>query len=205
MYKGILITAIVSIILVLTFFSNEVSAKSNNVSLGGVEANWDKISPENITISTGDSVTWTNPSVVAEPHTVTIMTDNKLFPPLASVFSIPNNVVTHPVGPPANVEPIILPDTTNSSNKLIVMDNARAYNPVILDSSSSNATYLQPNANYTIAGNESYINSGFIWPEGQSPPGAAPINSFTLVFNKPGSYDYFCALHPWMTGSVKVS
>ena len=85
------------------------------------------------------------------------------------------------------------------------MDNTRAYNPVVLDSSSSNATYLQPNANYTIAGNESYINSGFIWPEGQSPPDVPPITSFTIVFNKPGSYDYFCALHPWMTGSVKVS
>ena len=80
MYKGILITAIVSVTLYLTIFSNEVSANSNNVSIGGVEANRDKINPQNITINTADSITWTNPSVVSELHTVTIMTDNKLFP-----------------------------------------------------------------------------------------------------------------------------
>jgi hypothetical protein len=28
------------------------------------------------------------------------------------------------------------------------------------------------------------------------------IEEFTVTFGQPGTYDYFCALHPWMTGQV---
>jgi plastocyanin len=30
------------------------------------------------------------------------------------------------------------------------------------------------------------------------------ISSFTVTFEEPGTYPYFCALHPWMTGEVIV-
>ncbi len=30
------------------------------------------------------------------------------------------------------------------------------------------------------------------------------VNSFTVTFEQPGTYQYFCALHPWMTGQVIV-
>jgi plastocyanin len=30
------------------------------------------------------------------------------------------------------------------------------------------------------------------------------VNSFTLTFEQPGTYQYFCAIHPWMTGQVIV-
>ena len=30
-------------------------------------------------------------------------------------------------------------------------------------------------------------------------------NSFSWVFNTPGEYDYFCALHPQMIGKIVVS
>jgi plastocyanin len=53
-------------------------------------------------------------------------------------------------------------------------------------------------------GTESYVNSGWIWPQGQIPPGAPPITSFTVTFEKPGIYDYVCTVHPWMTGTVMV-
>jgi plastocyanin len=42
-------------------------------------------------------------------------------------------------------------------------------------------------------------------PEGQAGPEAPPPNSkFTITFDNPGTYDYVCLFHPWMTGSVKV-
>ncbi len=28
--------------------------------------------------------------------------------------------------------------------------------------------------------------------------------SYEYTFNTPGTYDYFCIVHPWMTGSVQV-
>lgn len=30
-------------------------------------------------------------------------------------------------------------------------------------------------------------------------------NSFEFTFNEAGSYEYFCMVHPWMTGAVQVS
>jgi hypothetical protein len=30
------------------------------------------------------------------------------------------------------------------------------------------------------------------------------VSSFTLTFEEPGTYSYFCAIHPWMTGQVVV-
>tara|TARA_B100000745_G_scaffold243259_1_gene165567 strand:- start:549 stop:995 length:447 start_codon:yes stop_codon:yes gene_type:complete len=29
-------------------------------------------------------------------------------------------------------------------------------------------------------------------------------NSFEFTFNDPGTYDYFCMVHPWMTGIINV-
>ncbi|MHA7646622.1 cupredoxin domain-containing protein [Nitrosopumilus sp. S4] len=31
-----------------------------------------------------------------------------------------------------------------------------------------------------------------------------PFESYTLVFDEIGTYDYFCTLHPWMKGQVIV-
>jgi hypothetical protein len=30
------------------------------------------------------------------------------------------------------------------------------------------------------------------------------VSSFTVTFEEPGMYPYFCAIHPWMTGQVVV-
>ena len=41
---------------------------------------------------------------------------------------------------------------------------------------------------------------------GQPPigPPFPPVSSFTVTFQEPGTYPYFCAIHPWMTGQVIV-
>jgi plastocyanin len=42
-------------------------------------------------------------------------------------------------------------------------------------------------------------------PEGQAGPEAPPPNSkFTITFDNPGTYDYVCLFHPWMTRNGKV-
>ncbi len=44
-----------------------------------------------------------------------------------------------------------------------------------------------------------------MWPKGLVPPGAGPINNFTVTFEKPGTYHYICIVHPWMKGAVTVN
>ena len=44
-----------------------------------------------------------------------------------------------------------------------------------------------------------------MWPEGQVPPGAPYLATFTVQFEAPGTYPYICIVHPWMSGNVIVN
>jgi plastocyanin len=196
----------ISLVLIFSFSSNH-QASAVIVAAGGGNgtAPWTIYVPQTINIKTGDSVTWDNPTLVGEPHTVTFIKDNDMIPPLVAPFSIPNNTELSAAIPAPNVEATIMPDSSNPNNKLVLADNSRSSAPVTIDGTKTNVTYLQPGANYTFIGDESYINSGWIWPEGQVPPGAPPITSFTMTFENPGTYNYICVIHPWMTGTVMVN
>jgi plastocyanin len=199
--------ALVAISLFLFIISSQgnAGAISKTINAGGNASNWDEFIPQNTSINAGESVTWINSMQVAEPHTVTFMKDPELLPPLFAFFSIQNNTELTPAIPSPNLEPTIMPDQSNPNNKLVVVDNARSSAPVIIDSTKTNITYLQPNAKYTFTGDESYVNSGWMFPEGQVPPGAPPISSFTLTFEKGGTYNYICIIHPWMAGIITVN
>jgi len=54
-------------------------------------------------------------------------------------------------------------------------------------------------------GDEKYVNSGCMWPEGMAPPGYPKITTFTVLFEKSGTYWYICLVHPCMAGSVIVN
>jgi plastocyanin len=142
--------------------SQEASAVSSTVSAGGNGTDWDKFTPQNVTINAGDSITWTNPMQVAEPHTVSFVRDKDMIPPLFAPCSIPNSTELIPVIPAPNVEPSILPDNSDPNNKLVIVDNLRSSAPVAVDSTKANVTHLPPNSNYTFTGDESYVNSGWM-------------------------------------------
>jgi plastocyanin len=76
--------------------------------------------------------------------------------------------------------------------------------PIVIYSSGEKVYYLPPNSNFVMNGTESYVNSGWLWPEGQAPAGGPPISKFTVTFEKPATYSYLCTVHPLMTGSVTV-
>ncbi|WP_148685740.1 hypothetical protein [Candidatus Nitrosocosmicus hydrocola] len=146
------------------------NAISSNVSAGGDGDSWDKYTPQNVTITAGENVTWTNPMKVVEPHTVTFVKDKEMIPPLVAPFNVPNNTQFIAAIPAANVEPSIIPDNTNPNDKLVIVDNQRASAPVTIDDTKASITYLQPNSNYSFVGDESYVNSGFMFPMGLVPP-----------------------------------
>jgi plastocyanin len=160
--------------------------------------------PQNVEIKAGESVTWDNPTAVAEPHSVTFLKDKKYFPDYAVPFQVSNSTEFKPLDPKSNTEPLFAPAQPGQTTKTVVTVNARAYLPVVIDSSGNKVKYLQPNSNYTMDGTESYLNAGWLWPKGMFPPGSPPIATFTVTFEKPGTYSYLCNVHPWMTGSVTV-
>jgi plastocyanin len=109
------------------------------------------------------------------------------------------------VGDNKNFGPgLIIVPSQSPDSKIVMTVNARAFNPVTIDSSGK-VTYLPPNGNYTMDGTENYINSGWLWPNELAPPGGPAINNFTMTFEKAGTYSYICNVHPWMTGLVTVN
>ena len=174
------------------------------VKVGGGDSNMSTTQyfPQIVEIKAGSSVTWYNPTQVPEAHTVTFQMGS-LFPtqqflPVgvsksAQLTSLPSDS--------SNGEPIIIPGQ-NQTNFLIVA-NARAYNPVVIGS-NGNVTFLNWDTRYIMHGNEKYINSGWLFPTGEIPPGIQAGRTFTITFEKAGLYQYSCIFHPWMTGKVIV-
>ena len=156
--------------------------------------------PQQVQIGVGQSVTWDNPSVVAEPHTVTFVFDNKTATDIVSPFGVPNSTQFSVIPPGSNNEPLKVP----GKNNIVIAVNARSYVPTIIDS-QGNARHLPPpTAAYTMTGNEKYVNSGWLIPKGQEKAFPGSSNTFTVTFQKAGTYHYLCQVHPWMVGSVVV-
>jgi plastocyanin len=167
----------------------------NNISLT-------QFFPQTVEIKTGGTVTWYNPTKVPEPHTVTFQMSSlyptQSFLPLqlsksAQLTLLPSTAF--------NAQPIVVPGQNHTS--FIIAANARAYNPVVVNS-LGNVTFLNWNAKYNMTGSEKYINSGWLFPNGEIPPGIQAGRTFTITFEKPGLYEYTCVFHPWMTGKVIV-
>ena len=156
--------------------------------------------PQNIQIKAGESITWNNPSTVGEPHTVTFVLDNKTTTNIVSPFAVPNSTQFTAIPPNSNNEPLKVP----GKNNVIVAVNARSFVPTVIDSQGNVKHFAPPNASYIMNGSEKYVNSGWLLPKGQeqSFPGSASI--FTVTFEKAGTYNYVCIIHPWMRGTITV-
>jgi plastocyanin len=205
--KIISITVMVAVTFILVLGGTHAilstSAASNTkVAAGGNGSSWDSFSPQSIKIKTGDSVTWYNPSVVAEPHTVTFVFNDKTMTAVDTPFAVSNSTKFIALPPGSNSEPNVIPDK-NGMNTVIV-SNGRAYNPTVINSTGGVKT-APPNTGFTLAGNEQYINSGFLVPKTAEKAYPGSSNTFTATFQKASTYYYLCILHPWMAGRVIVT
>ena len=196
-------------------YAQEEEVKEVQAGIGVGNAAIILFSPQQVQIKAGQSITWYNPTPVPEPHTVTFVlnnNDNKSYAAdLIAPFTISSSSTTTnsthimPLIPNSNSEPLMIPD-----NNAIIAVNKRAYNPVavIEDSTTTgggkNVTYMKQNANYSMSGTEDYINSGWLLPKGGENLYPGSGNTFTMIFQKAGTYDYLCIIHPYMTGRVIV-
>jgi plastocyanin len=179
------------------------STKTVHAGVGNASSVITEFVPKEIEIKSGDSVMWDSPTTVPEPHSVTFLKSNVSYPAFAAPFLVPNSTEFTLPDPASNAEPLFAPSNPGDAMKTVITVNSRAYLPVVIDSTGKNVTYLPPNSIYSMHGTESFINSGWLWPLGQAPPGP-PLTNFTVTFDKPGTYAYLCNVHPWMTGSVIV-
>lgn len=168
---------------------------------GDVAAVQDQFFPKETEIKVGQNVTWNNPTFVAEPHTVTFILDNKSKIGLVAPFSIPNTTQFRPLAHSFNSQPMLLP-SKNGINTVIGL-NGRVFNPVAIDS-KDNVKFMSPNSHYTMTGSEEYVNSGWLLPKGQEQSFPGSANTFTITFEKAGTYTYVCIIHPWMRGTIIV-
>jgi plastocyanin len=182
---------------------SEPSTELVHAGVGNATSVVTEFVPKNIEIKTGDSIKWDSPTTVPEPHSVTFIKENNSFAAFAAPFVVPNSTDFKSLDSASNAEPLFAPPQPGEPVKTVITVNARAYLPVVIDSTGKNITNLPPNSNYSMDGTEKYINSGWLWPPGQAPPGP-PLTNFTVTFEKPGSYSYLCNVHPWMTGTVVV-
>jgi plastocyanin len=196
-------------------YAQEEEVKEVQAGIGVGNAAIILFSPQQVQIKAGQSITWYNPTPVPEPHTVTFVLNNNdnnksyaadlIAPFTTSSSSTTNSTQIMPLIPNSNSEPLMTPD-----NNAIIAVNKRAYNPVavIEDSPTTgggkNVTYMKQNANYSMSGTEDYINSGWLLPKGGENLYPGSGNTFTMTFQKAGTYDYLCIIHPYMTGRVIV-
>jgi plastocyanin len=182
--------------------SNKTTASAIKVQAGGGNstAPLTVFVPQNIQVKAGESVTWNNPSTVGEPHTVTFVLDNKTMTNIVSPFVVPNSTQFAAIPPNSNNEPLKVPGKDN----VVIAVNARSFVPTVIDSQGNVKHFAPPNAAYTMDGTEKYVNSGWLLPKGQEQAFPGSSDTFTVTFQKAGTYNYICGLHPWMIGSVVV-
>jgi plastocyanin len=183
--------------------SGSTPSSSVKVQAGGGNSTlpYTIFNPQSVQVKQGQSVMWYNPSKVGEPHTVTFALDNKTKPDLSATFAVRNSSSFMHMPPNSTSEPVIIPNSQNPSMSMILGSNAIASNPVVI-ASAGNVTHLSHNAAYSVKGNEKLVNSGLLFPKGMGPPNGS--TTFTLTFERAGTYNYYCILHPWQKGKVVV-
>src|SRR5918999_1349107 len=198
-------------------YAQEEEVKEVQAGIGVANAALILFSPQLVQIKAGQSITWYNPTPVPEPHTVTFVLNNNnnksyaadLIAPFTISNTTTNSTQIMPLIPNSNSEPLMTPD-----NNTIIAVNKRAYNPVVVTEDSTttggggvgkNVTYMKQNANYSMSGTEDYVNSGWLLPKGGENLYPGSGNTFTVTFQKAGTYDYLCIIHPYMTGRVVVN
>jgi plastocyanin len=186
--------------------SNATTSEKQTVTVaaggGNTTAPWTVFVPQETRINAGDTVVWDNPTEgAAEPHTVTFVLDNSTMAGIVSPLGVSNTTEFTETPPGSNNEPILIPGE-GGMNTLIAV-NARTFNPTIIDSQGA-VQFMDPNANYSMTGDEKYVNSGWFLPTGLEGLYPGSGNTFSVTFETPGTYEYLCIIHPWMTGSVVV-
>lgn len=150
-------TAILLVTQVLQITNNYASATTSSTIVQSGEATTPLavFSPQTVEINAGESVTWTNPTKVAEPHTATFFLDNSTNAGIVSPLAVSNTTRFMTMPPGSNNEPILLTDNKPGMSTIIAV-NARTYNPTAIDSRGA-VNFMKLNSNYSMSGTENML------------------------------------------------
>lgn len=95
---------------------------------------------------------------------------------------------------------IIQPPATSAAQGTVPSNSSMIPGPAETTGSAG----VNPNALGVLNGTQTSANSTGADQQGMNGPPFPMTSSFTVKFEKPGTYDYYCAFHPWMTGQVVV-
>ena len=223
---GIILTITLSIATAIGFTPAVVEAIAANITnnhntqvkVGGGNITYPLFgyNPQKIQINVGESVTWTGVSQMEEPHTVTFVNDKALNTAPDVPFMVSNSSQFIPVPPNANSQPTIMPSNSSSSNINDKINKNNNYKPIVIVGANERANLanlidkngrvvmLDPSKPVVMDGSEKFINSGIIVAKKFVDIYPGSTDSFTITFNKPGTYDYICIYHSTMGGQVVV-
>lgn len=185
--------------------NNASSIKPDNYAIKVGEGNntvsVTKYFPDYVEITAGDSITWYNGVEVPNPHTVTFIRNLGNIEKIGVPFYVPNNTIFTPVlnnlGEP-------LEEKTSNGTRIVMMLNARALTPTVI-AADNKVMELKQNSVYALNGSEKFVNSGpLLSLDKEQNFDYSFSSSFTVVFNKPGFFEYSCLFHPWMIGKLLV-
>jgi plastocyanin len=213
------ITTAIGVVPVVGAITADITNGNNiQVKVGGGNITYPLFgyNPQKIQIHVGDSVTWTGVSQMEEPHTVTFVNDKTLNTAPDVPFMVSNASQFTPVPPNANSQPTIMPSNSSSNNInkeinknnnskpiVIVGANERANLANLIDK-NGHVIMLDPTKPVVMDGTEKFINSGIIVAKKFIDIFPGSTDSFTIKFDKPGTYNYICIYHSTMGGQVVV-
>jgi hypothetical protein len=87
------------------------------------------------------------------------------------------------------VSTVIITMADPQNTTAMIGANAQGYLRFTITSFSTVMPLLSPNPNSMTDGIEQHINSGYIWLKDKAPRGLSPMDSYSVKFEKAGTYD----------------
>ncbi len=143
--------------------------------------------PGAISIRAGDTVVWK--TATDEIHTVSFLGQGAL------KDALPGSLIQNAAGEPGQMMPGLIAPMPNAKSPMDVMGNPMAFFPT-----------RQQGAPVEHFSGQGFVSSGVMSQTNPAsmPPGTPVNDTFSLAFDKPGTYEYYCLIHPYMRGTVTV-
>lgn len=211
--------------------TQSTNATMVSVGKGNLTVSYNQFYPQDVQINAGESVTFVNPT--PELHSVIFdFSNGTIFSDVVLPFTVSGNPEIE-LQEPFNLGEPMLETDENGTQTLITL-NKIVFVPSAVDE-SGNVQYLNgTDISYTATGNEDVISSGILMPteeeleamfmaafpeemmehsadnatateEEEFEPVTQDVNKFTVTFEEPGTYEYFCPFHPAMYGQINVN